>query len=37
MPCQSGFIQADSCIAQILSIIHKIQTPFDNNPTIDVR
>ena len=37
MPSQSGFIQADSCIAQILSIIHKMQTPFDNNPTIDVR
>ena len=27
----------DSCIAQLLSIIHEIQTAFDKNPTVDVR
>ena len=31
---QSGFIPRDSCIAQLLSIIHEIKTAFDNNPTI---
>ena len=34
---QSGFIPGDSCIAQLLSIIHEIQTAFDENPTVDVR
>ena len=34
---QSGFLPGDSCIAQLLSIIHEIQTAFDNNPTVDVR
>ena len=34
---QSGFLTGDSCIAQLLSIIHEIQTAFDNNPTVDVR
>ena len=34
---QSGFLPGDSCIAQLLSIIHEIQTTFDNNPTVDVR
>ena len=34
---QSGFLRGDSCIAQLLSIIHEIQTAFDNNPTVDVR
>ena len=35
---QSGFLlPGDSCIAQLLSIIHEIQTTFDNNPTADVR
>ena len=33
---QSGFLPGDSCIAQLLSIIHEIQTAFDNNP-VDVR
>ena len=28
---QSGFLPGDSCIAQLLSIIHEIQTAFDNN------
>ena len=34
---QLGFLPGDSCIAQLLSIIHEIQTAFDNNPTVDVR
>ena len=34
---QSGFVPGDSRIAQLLSIIHEIQTAFDNNPTVDVR
>ena len=34
---QSGFLPEDSCIAQLLSIIHEIQTGFDENPTVDVR
>ena len=36
-PSQSGFLPGDSCIAQLLSIIHEIQTAFDENPTVDVR
>ena len=32
-----GFLPGDSCIAQLLSIIHEIQTAFDKNPTADVR
>ena len=35
-PSQSGFLPRDSCIAQLLSIIHEIQTVFDENPTADV-
>ena len=34
---QSGFLPGYSRIAQLLSIIHEIQTAFDNNPTADVR
>ena len=34
---QSGFLPGDSCIAQLLSLIHEIQTAFDNNPAVDVR
>ena len=34
---QSGFLPGDSCTAQLLSIIHEIQTAFGNNPTVDVR
>ena len=30
-PSQSGFLPEDSCIAQLLSIIHEIQTAFDEN------
>ena len=36
-PSQSGFLPGDSCIAHLLSIIHEIQSAFDDNPTIDVR
>ena len=36
-PSQSGFLPGDSCIAQLLSIIHEIQTAFDENPSVDVR
>ena len=35
-PSQSGFLPGDLCIAQLLSIIHEIQTAFDENPTVDV-
>ena len=34
---QSGFLPGDSCIAQLLTIIHEIQTIFDNNLPADVR
>ena len=34
---QSGFLPGDSIIDQLLSIIHEIQTAFDENPTVDVR
>ena len=36
-PSQSGFLPGDSCIAQLLSTTHEIQTAFDENPTVDVR
>ena len=36
-PSQSSFLPGDSCITQLLSIIHEIQTAFDENPTADVR
>ena len=36
-PSQSGFLPGDSCIAQLLSIIHEIQTSLDSNPPADVR
>ena len=36
-PSQFGFLPGDSCIAQLLSITHEIQTVFDENPTVDVR
>ena len=34
---ESGFLPGDSCRAQLLSIIHEIQTVFDKNPAADVR
>ena len=36
-PSQSGFLPGDSCVCQLLSIIHEIQTAFDENPAVDVR
>ena len=36
-PSQSGLLPGDSCIAQLLSILHEIQTAFDENPTRDVK
>ena len=36
-PSQSGFLPGDSCITQLLSIIHETQTAFDENLTVDVR
>ena len=35
-PSKSGFLPGDSCIVQLLPIIHEIQTAFDENPTVDV-
>ena len=34
--CQSGFLPGDSCILQLLSIVHEINSSFDCDPTIDV-
>ena len=34
---QSSFPPGDSCIAQLLLMIHEIHTAFDHNPTVDVR
>ena len=34
---QSGFIPGDSCVAQLLSIIHEIHQRFDWNPSMDMR
>ena len=31
------FLAGDSCIAQLLSTIHEIQTNFDENPATEVR
>ena len=36
-PSQSGFLPGNLCIPQLLSIIHEIQTAFDENQTVDVR
>ena len=35
--CQSGFLPGDSCISQLLSIVHDINSSFDCDLTIDVR
>ena len=35
--CQSGFMPGDSCVSQILSIVHEIQSSFDCNPLVDTR
>ena len=34
---QSGFRKSDSCVAQLLSIVHNIQTNLDNTPSTDTR
>ena len=34
---QSGFIPGDSCVSQLLSIVYDINSPFDCDPTQDVR
>ena len=36
-PSQSVFLPVGWCITQLLSIIHEIQTAFDENPVADVR
>ena len=36
-PSQSDSLRGDSYVAQLLSIIHEIQTAFYENPTVDVR
>ena len=35
--CQSGFLPSDSCVSQLLSIVHDIISSFDCDPTQDVR
>ena len=35
-PWQSGFLPGDQCIAQLLSLIHEIQTAVDENPAVNV-
>ena len=34
--CQSGFLPGDSCISQLLSIVHEINSSLDCDPTLDV-
>ena len=34
---QSGFLPGNSCIAQLLSVIHEIHINFDSNHSVDVR
>ena len=36
-PNQSGFRPNDSCINQLLSIVHSIYSDFDHNPSLEVR
>ena len=36
-PNQSGFRPNDSCINQLLSIVHSIYLDFDHNPSLEVR
>ena len=35
--CQSGFLPGYSCISELLSIVHDINSSFDCDPTQDVR
>ena len=34
---QSGFRPDDSCVNQLLSIVHSIYSNFDHNPTLEIR
>ena len=36
-PNQSGFRPNDSCINQLLSIVHSIYSDFNHNPSLEVR
>ena len=36
-PHQSGFRPNDSCLYQLLSIVHNIYSDFDHNPSLEVR
>ena len=36
-PHQSGFRPNDSCIYQLISIVHNIYADFDHNPSLEVR
>ena len=36
-PHQSGFHPNDSCIYQLLSIVHSIYVDFDHNPSLEVQ
>ena len=36
-PFQSGLLPGSFCMAQLLSILHEIQTAFDENPSKDVK
>ena len=36
-PHQSGFHPNDSCIYQLLSIVHSIYADFDHNPSLEVQ
>ena len=35
--CQSGFLPGDSCVSQLLSIVHDINSSSDCDPTQDVK
>lgn len=35
--CQSGFRKGDSCVSQLLAIVHEIFKSFDASPSIDTR
>ena len=36
-PKQSGFRPNDSCVSQVLSIVHSVYSDFDLNPSLEVR
>ena len=36
-PNQSGFCPNDSCVKQLLSIVHGMYFDFDQNPSLEVR